>query len=358
MSKKISVLVIGCGNMGASHATAYHNHEGFEICGLVSRGESKDKLNNLLKSNYKLFTDYQEAITSTKPDAVCISTYPDTHEEISLYALEHNCHIFLEKPIAADLEGSRKIITKAEESGKKLVVGYILRHHPIWKKFIIESKKLGKPVAMRMNLNQQSSGETWDVHKNLLASLSPIVDCGVHYLDVMCQITESKPVSVSAIGVRLSDDIPNDNYNYGQLQIRFEDGSVGWYEAGWGPMISETAFFVKDVIGPKGSVSIVSDDDVFKKDSDNLENHTKNNCLKIHSSELDKDQKFVSPNRKVVYDEDPGHQDLCDYEQQYFYKSIIEDVNLKFHMEDAYKSLQIALACDEAVKKSTTIYLD
>ena len=38
MNKKIRVLVIGCGNMGASHATAYHNHEGFEICGLVSRG--------------------------------------------------------------------------------------------------------------------------------------------------------------------------------------------------------------------------------------------------------------------------------------------------------------------------------
>jgi len=358
MSKKISVLVIGCGNMGASHATAYHNHDGFDICGLVSRGKSKDKLNDSLKSSYKLFTNYKEAIIETKPDAVCVSTYPDTHEEISLFALENNCHIFLEKPIAADLAGSRKIITKAEENGKKLVVGYILRHHPIWKKFIKESKQLGKPVAMRMNLNQQSSGETWGVHKNLLASLSPIVDCGVHYLDVMCQITQSKPLSVSAIGVRLSDEIPKDNYNYGQLQIRFEDGSVGWYEAGWGPMISETAFFVKDVIGPKGSVSIVSDDDTFKKDSDNLENHTKNNCLKIHSSELDADQNFVSPNRKIVYAEDPSHQDLCDYEQEYFFKSIRNDLDLKSHMEDAYKSLQIALACDEAVKKSTTIYLD
>ena len=224
--------------------------------------------------------------------------------------------------------------------------------------FIKESKKLGKPVAMRMNLNQQSSGETWDVHKNLLASLSPIVDCGVHYLDVMCQITQSKPLSVSAIGVRLSDEIPTDNYNYGQLQIRFEDGSVGWYEAGWGPMISETAFFVKDVIGPNGSVSIVSDDDTFKKDSDNLENHTKNNCLKIHSSKLDSEHNFISPNKKVIYDEDPSHQDLCDYEQEYFYKSISENIDLKSHMEDAYKSLQIALACDEAVKKSKTIFLD
>ena len=50
MSNKISVLVIGCGNMGASHATAYHNHKGFEICGLVSRGESKEDLNSSLGS--------------------------------------------------------------------------------------------------------------------------------------------------------------------------------------------------------------------------------------------------------------------------------------------------------------------
>ena len=123
-------------------------------------------------------------------------------------------------------------------------------------------------------------------------------------------------------------------------------------------MISETAFFVKDVIGPKGSVSIVSDDDVFEKDSDNLENHTKSNCLKIHSSELDENHKFVSPNKKIVYDEDPSHQDLCDNEQEFFYNSIINDEDLKSHMEDAYKSLQIALACDEAVKKSNTIFLD
>ena len=358
MSKKISVLVIGCGNMGASHAISYHNHKGFKICGLVARGTSKNELNKKLEFNYPLFSDYKNAIIESSPDAVCISTYPDTHEEIALFALKNNCHIFIEKPIAADLIGSRKIISEAKKLKKKVVVGYILRHHPIWKEFIKESRNLGKPVAMRMNLNQQSSGETWNVHKNLLASLSPIVDCGVHYLDVMCQITKSKPLSVSAIGVRLSEEIPKDNYNYGQLQIRFEDGSVGWYEAAWGPMISETAFFVKDVIGPKGSVSIVSEDDVFDKESDNLENHTKNNCLKIHSSSLDSNQNFISPNRKVVYNDDPSHQDLCDFEQEYFYNSITNDINLNSHLEDAYKSLQIALACDEAVKKSKTIYLD
>ena len=50
MDKKISILVVGCGNMGASHAISYENHDGFEICGLVSRGDSKVDLNKKLKS--------------------------------------------------------------------------------------------------------------------------------------------------------------------------------------------------------------------------------------------------------------------------------------------------------------------
>ena len=153
-----------------------------------------------------------------------------------------------------------------------MVVGYILRVHPSWTRFVEVAKSLGKPLVMRMNLNQQSSGEKWYTHRQLLKSMSPIVDCGVHYLDIMCQMTQSQPESVSAIGVRLSEEIDAKMYNYGQLQVRFKDGSVGWYEAGWGPMMSETSFFIKDVIGPKGSVSIA---DKPKNASQDIEGHTK-----------------------------------------------------------------------------------
>jgi predicted dehydrogenase len=123
---------------------------------------------------------------------------------------------------------------------RKLVVGYILRVHPSWKKFIEIARTLGKPLVMRMNLNQQSRGQDWLTHKSLMDSMSPIVDCGVHYVDVMCQMTRAKPVRVSAIGARLSDELKPGMYNYGQLQVTFDDGSVGWYEAGWGPMMSES----------------------------------------------------------------------------------------------------------------------
>ena len=89
-------------------------------------------------------------------------------------------------------------------------------------------------------------------HKRLLRRFSPIVDCGVHYVDVMCQITRARPVQRPWHGHAADRGDAPGMYNYGQLQVFFEDGSVGWYEAGWGPMMSETAFFVKDVIGPKG----------------------------------------------------------------------------------------------------------
>jgi len=356
-SKNIRVLVVGCGNMGASHAKAYHTIPGFEICGLVSTGESKEKLNQELGGGQALYSDYYTALKKTKPDAVCISTYPDTHEAFSIAALEAGCHVFLEKPIADSLAGAENVAKAVQKSGKKLVVGYILRHHPSWIKFIEITKNLGKPLVMRMNLNQQSHGYMWDVHRNLMKSLSPIVDCGVHYIDVMCQMTRSKPVRVSAIGARMTEDIPAGNYNYGQLQIYFEDGSVGWYEAGWGPMISQTAYFVKDVFGPKGSVSIVAKEAGGEGKSSSIEAHTKTESLRVHWADLDANNDFSRDDEWVNLTDEPNHQELCDREQLYFLKAIQEDMDLRDHLDDAVNSLRIAFACDESIKKGVMVQL-
>jgi len=357
MEQKIKVLVVGCGNMGASHATAYHNMNGFEICGIVSTGNSKVVLNEKLGGGYPLYSDYYEALSATKPDAVCISTYPDTHEEFAIAAFEAGCHVFIEKPLADTVEGAVRVAEAAEKAGKKLVVGYILRYHPSWEKFIELAQTVGKPLVMRMNLNQQSHGAKWTVHRNLMKSLSPIVDCAVHYIDVMCQMTRSKPVQVNAIGARLTDDIPDWNYNYGQLQIRFEDGSIGWYEAGWGPMVSETAFFIKDVFGPKGAVSIVAKEASKAGRSDSIDAHTQTESLKVHYANLDGNDEFTKPDEFINLQDEPDHQELCNREQRFFLKAIHEDLDLTHPTEDAINSLRIAFACDESVKSGEMVKL-
>lgn len=357
MNTKLRVLVVGCGNMGASHAHAYHHMDEFEIVGLVSKGKSKEDLNEKLGADYPLFGDYYWALAETKPDAVCISTYPDTHQPFAIAAFEAGAHVFLEKPMADTVEGARRVMEAAMNANKKLVIGYILRYHPSWIKFIDYARNMGSPLVMRMNLNQQSQGYMWDVHRNLMKTLSPIVDCGVHYIDVMCQMTNAKPTHVSAIGARLTEDVAPDNYNYGQLQIRFDDGSVGWYEAGWGPMISETAFFVKDVFGPKGSVSIVAKDASATGKSDSIDAHTKTESLRVHHAEIDAENKFVKPDEYIDLQDEPDHQELCNREQQYFLRAIRENIDLTKEMQDAFNSLRIALACDDSVRSGEIVRL-
>ena len=345
------VLVAGLGKMGRSHALAYHENPGFEIIGLVNR--SKIELPDAL-SGYGFQQDFDDALRALEPEAVSINTYSDSHAEYAIRAMEAGCHVFIEKPLATTVANARAVVDCARANGRKLVVGYILRHHPSWVRLIAEARALGGPYVFRMNLNQQSSGETWKTHKQLMKSTSPIVDCGVHYIDVMCQITDAKPVEVRGMGLRLSEDIEEEMYNYGHLQVIFDDGSVGWYEAGWGPMMSETAFFVKDVISPGGCVSIVMDENAR---SDDVDTHTQTQRIRIHRSETSGDGTFTGADRLVSMEGEPGHQELCDLEQAYFLKAIREDIDLSRHMEDSVKSLHVCLAADESVRTGKPVKL-
>lgn len=337
----LKVLIVGLGNMGLSHALAHHGLEGSQIVGLVNR--SRRNLPQELQG-YPFFETFEDGM-ATNPDLVIIATYSDSHADLAMRAMDAGANVFVEKPLATNVVDAQKVIDKAMATGRKLVVGYILRHHPSWIRLIEEARALGGPYVFRMNLNQQSTGEQWDTHKALMQTTSPLVDCGVHYVDVMCQVTDAKPVRVQGIGLRLSDEIAPDMYNYGQLQVIFDDGSVGWYEAGWGPMMSETAFFVKDIISPKGAVSITEAD---KADSSDIDGHTKVGGLLVHRP--DGDQMITLPG-------EPGHQELCDAEQRYVAKAIEEDIDLTRHMQDAVASLRICLAADESIRTGQPIML-
>lgn len=338
----IRVLIVGLGNMGLSHALAHHSLEGSEIVGLVNR--SKVELPAEL-SSYPLFSSIDEGL-DTNPDLVVIATYSDSHADYACKAMRSGAHVFVEKPLATNVADARRVVQTALETNRKLVVGYILRHHPAWACFIDEARKLGGPFVFRMNLNQQSSGEEWETHKALMKTTSPIVDCGVHYVDVMCQITDANPVRVHGLGARLTDEIANDMYNYGHFQVIFDDGSVGWYEAGWGPMMSETAFFVKDIISPKGSVSITEDRAAASSD---IDGHTQVGSILVHTPTGD---------RRIDLPEDPSHLELCAYEQAFVLDAIKDDFDLSRHMLDAVQSLAICLAADESIRTGRAVTLE
>lgn len=339
----LRTLVAGLGTMGQSHALAYHANPDFQIVGLVNRSEPD--LPAELR-DYPLAADYAEALARLKPDLVSIATYSDSHADYAVAALEAGAHVFVEKPLATTVADAERVAEAARRTGRKVVVGYILRHHPSWRRLIAEARALGGPFVFRLNLNQQSAGPTWEAHKALMRTTPPIVDCGVHYVDVMCQITEAAPVEVRGMGLRLSDEIAPDMYNYGHFQVIFADGSLGWYEAGWGPMMSDTAFFVKDVISPNGAVSIRMPESAR---SDDIDTHTRTSLIRLHRS--------GAPDRDLSMADEPGHQQLCDRQAAFLARAVAEDLDLSRHLRDAVSSLAVCLAADESVRTGRPIQL-
>jgi predicted dehydrogenase len=170
-----------------------------------------------------------------------------------------------------------------------------------------------------------------------------VVDCGIHYVDVMCQIAGCRPVQVRGMGARLAGDIAPGQVNYAHLQVLFEDGSVGWYEAGWGPMMSPVARFVKDVVGARGSASLLVNGE---KDSSDLEAHTEARRLRVNRLAIDAAGHATATETVTAIDAALDHQTLCEREQAFLARAIAEDLDLSTHHDDALRSLAIVLAAD------------
>ncbi len=93
-------------------------------------------------------------------------------------------------------------------------------------------------------------------------------------------------------------------------------------------MMSEMAFFVKDVVGPKGCVTIEAREAASEGASSDVDAHTKTNMLRRHYSQLDANDQFVKQDEWFATGDEPDHDELCKREQQYFLKAILEDLDL------------------------------
>ncbi|MCH2131638.1 MAG: Gfo/Idh/MocA family oxidoreductase, partial [Pirellulaceae bacterium] len=136
MSHEIKVLSLGAGFMATLHARAYEQIEGVRNVGIVTRNySSSEELAGILSGDIPRFTDFEEALEKTSPDAVAISTYTDSHYDYVSMALQRGLDVFVEKPLAETLEQCQELFDLANRLNRKLYVGYILMTHPSWNRF-------------------------------------------------------------------------------------------------------------------------------------------------------------------------------------------------------------------------------
>ena len=124
-------------------------------------------------------------------------------------------------------------------------------------------------------------------------------------------------------------------------------------------MMSENAYFIKDAIGPKGSISIEKDTSGQPQGkSADVEDHGVVNKLRLHHADTDEHDNLIKPDEIIEIEDEPDHDQLCQIEQEYFLKVIQEDVDMTEHLNVAIQTLQIVLACDESVRTKKIVPLD
>jgi predicted dehydrogenase len=204
----IRVGVVGVGALGQHHARVYASLPNVCLAGVVDSlpGRAEQIAGPL---HAAAFADYRELLG--KVDAVSIATPTTLHAEVGEWFLKQGVSVLVEKPISNTIEGADRLIEAARQSGCVLQVGHLERFNPAVRALREVVRRPRFFEAHRMGLFSPRS-----------LDIDVVLDLMIHDLDIICLLTSSPPVSVSAVGIAILTkriDIAN-------ARVQFEDGCV------------------------------------------------------------------------------------------------------------------------------------
>ena len=140
-------------------------------------------------------TDSQQAITDPEVDAVVIATPAETHVPISMQALTQGKHVFVEKPMAANLREALSLAKFVRGQDRVFQVGHIFEYAaPVrvlrdW----IQNDQLGK--IRYITINRASPGP------RLRRDINIVWDYAIHDLYMLMFLLGDEPERVAARGL-------------------------------------------------------------------------------------------------------------------------------------------------------------
>ena len=114
---------------------------------------------------------------------------------------------------------------------------------------------------------------------------------------------------------------------------------------------------MKDVIGPKGSLSIESGLEEAGADSADVDLHTATTTLRHHHADVDARGVLRRSDDLIPSGDEPDHDELCRREQEWFLDAIDGRVDVDRHLAEVLDSMRIVLAADESIRTGRVIDL-
>ncbi len=154
---KLRIGVIGYGFMGKMHANILSSLPQVELAAVSDIDRSRFEGARLPGVDF--YPDFKDLLARKDIDAVSICVSDRGHCEPAVLAARAGKTIFLEKPIALDLNEAHQIVQAAKEAGVTLMIGFLLRFDPRYAgvKDLLDQGQLGEPVYIHARRNSPKS---------------------------------------------------------------------------------------------------------------------------------------------------------------------------------------------------------
>lgn len=204
----LRIGIFGVGYLGKFHIQNWLEIEGAELVGFY---DPSDEAADIISEKYglKRFRDPEELMDLV--DAVDIIAPTTAHYSLCKMAILKSKHVFVEKPLANEMQEAREIVKLAREGNIKFQVGHVERFNPA----LLAARKFDlQPMFIEVHRLSQFNPRGTDV--------SVILDLMIHDIDIILSIVKSNVKHVLANGVKVLSDTPD----IANVRIEFDNGCI------------------------------------------------------------------------------------------------------------------------------------
>jgi len=246
--------IIGCGTIAdVQMAPAINKASNAQLVSVMSRSLKKAKLFAKKHNAKEYCDDLDKFLQNSKIDVVYIATPPALHCRQTVKAAQFGKHVLCEKPMSTTIDDAKKMIETCENNKVKLMIGFMMRFHSCHLKArdIIKEGLLGKIVLTRaqFSYNYTSSSEPSWLVKPSLSGGGPLMDVGVHCLDLLNFLLEEKITEIAGFTDNIVFDFQVEDT--GIIVIKFSGGTYGIVDSCFNIPCSKNVF---EIYGSKGSL--------------------------------------------------------------------------------------------------------
>ncbi len=314
---KVKIGIIGTGYLGKLHSKLLRSHENAEFVGIFDINNSAAR-EVAAEFNLNVFDSDEELISAC--DALIIVTPTSTHFEIAKKIIEAGKHVFIEKPITANIEEAQILVELAKEKNVKIQVGHIERFNAAI--LALEKYNLA-PMFIQTDRLAQFNPRGTDV--------AVVLDLMIHDIDIILTLIKSKVTQIHASGVA----VVSNNLDIANARLEFENGAVA------------------NVTASRISLKRMRKMRMFQRDGYYSLDFTNGiaEVYRLMQPEDEKPENLMAlgeigsdGNKKIVVFERPEIPEInpMQYEQKLFIEAILEDKRPVVNGEDGLRALRVA----------------